>query len=60
MYNLLCSLLYFTVGNVTTGGENTGFNREKGLSAIMVNPFPQELRDTYLTTVLERHVKVEV
>jgi hypothetical protein len=53
--NILCSVLYFFVGEVTRGeGGNTGFNREKLPSAVMVNLFSQELRDTYLSTVLEQ------
>jgi hypothetical protein len=48
-------VLYFSVGKVTRGeGANTGVNKEKELFAVMVNLFPQELRDTYLSTVLEQ------
>jgi hypothetical protein len=48
----MCSLLYISVGKVTRGeGEITDVNKEKEL---MVNLFPQELRDTYLITVLEQ------
>jgi hypothetical protein len=53
-------LYFFFVGKVTRGeGENTGFNEEKELFALMVKLFPQELRDTYLSTVLEQ-VSVQV
>jgi hypothetical protein len=46
------------VGKVTRGGENTGVNKRKELFAVIVNTFAQELRDAYLTTVLEQ-VSVE-
>jgi hypothetical protein len=51
----LCSVLYFSVGKVTRGEvENTGVNKEKELFAVMVNLYPQDLRDAYLSTVLEQ------
>jgi hypothetical protein len=58
-YIVLCSVLYFSVGKVTRGEENTGVNSEKEIFAVMVNLFPQELRDTYLSTVLEQ-VSVQI
>ena len=49
------SVLYFSVGKVTRGEvENTGVNKENGLFAVMVNLYPQDLRDAYLSTVLEQ------
>jgi hypothetical protein len=43
------------LGNVTrVEGEVTGNNKENELFAVMLNLFLQELRDTYLTTVLEQ------
>jgi hypothetical protein len=54
------SVLYFSVRNAIRGeGENTGVNKEKELFAVMVNLSPQELRDTYLSTVLEQ-ISVQV
>jgi hypothetical protein len=35
-YIILCSVLYFSLGKVTRGGENTGINREKDLFAVGV------------------------
>jgi hypothetical protein len=59
-YIILCSVLYLCVGKVTRGeGENTGVNKRKEPFIVMVNLFPQELRDTYLSTVLEQ-VTVQV
>jgi hypothetical protein len=49
--------LYIFVGKVMrVEGKNTGINKEKQLFAVMVNLFPQELRDAYLSTVLEKLV----
>jgi hypothetical protein len=54
-YIILCSVLHFSVGKVTSGqGENIGVNRVKELFAVMMNIFPQDLRDTYFSTVLEQ------
>jgi hypothetical protein len=44
------SILYLSVGKVISGGENTGVEKERELFAAMANLFPQELRDTYLST----------
>ena len=45
-YNVIC-MIYFSVGKVTGGeGENTGINNAKELFAVMVNLFPQELKDS--------------
>jgi hypothetical protein len=35
-------------------GENTGVNKEKELIAVILNLFPQELKDTYFSNVLEQ------
>jgi hypothetical protein len=54
-YIILCFVLYFSVGKVTRGeGESTGSDKEKELLPVMVNLLAQELRDTYLSTVLEQ------
>jgi hypothetical protein len=53
-YIIQCYVLYFSVGNVTRGGEKAGINKEKEHFAVMVNLFPQELRDIYVSTVLEQ------
>jgi hypothetical protein len=59
-YIILFSVLYFCVGKFTRGeGENTGIYKEKELLAVVVNHFLQELRNTYLSTVLEQ-VSVQV
>jgi hypothetical protein len=48
-------VLYFSVGKVTREeGKNTGFNKDKELFAVIVNIFTQELRASYLSTVLEQ------
>ena len=39
-YITLCSDLYFSVGKVTRGGENTGGNKGRELFAVMVKLFP--------------------
>jgi hypothetical protein len=50
----------FSVGKVTkVEGENSGVNKKKELFDVMVNHFPQELRDIYLSTVLEQ-VSVQI
>ena len=60
MYIILCSVLYFSVRNITRGDrENSGFEKDKELFAVAMNLFAQELRDTYLSTVLEQ-VSVQV
>ena len=54
-YIILCTILYFSVGKVTRGEEeNIGVKKEIEQLAVMVNFFPKELRDTYLSTVLEQ------
>jgi hypothetical protein len=54
-YIILCTILYFSVGKVTRGEEeNIGVKKEIEQLAVMVNFFPKELRDTYLSTMLEQ------
>jgi hypothetical protein len=50
---VLC-IIFFCRKVTGVEGENTGVKRVKELFAVMMNLFPQELRDTYFSTVLEQ------
>jgi hypothetical protein len=62
LYACLAYILFYynlLLGSHQRRRRGTGVDKEKELSAVMVSLLPQELKDMYLTTVLE-HVRVGV